>query len=223
MSVSHWPLLYSDAKQLLTSVLKPMLQWCKVCCINNPWDKHLLQTACIIYLLGSLRSWGDLLWEQPAMYWRVSVCVCGGGAAHWHGAAVFGQRGPLCVPSTLEQKPRRSGLRFKSNKLLQHFRDDIWRYQHAKSGRGWPIAQPTRPWELPLPRLLWGDLYQCRALKYHSSAPPTPLPPVYASLDPQTDWLTHNSLSLTSCYPFFFSFHTGLNTSNCVFSFTFLG
>lgn len=81
------------------------------------------------------------------------MCVCEDGGAHWHGAAVFGQRGPLCVPSTLEQKPRRSGLHFKSNKLLQHFRDDIWRYQHAKPGRGWPIALPTRPRELPLPPL----------------------------------------------------------------------
>lgn len=151
------------------------------------------------------------------MYWRVSVCVrLEGGRGEVPVSLCF-----LCVPSTLEQKPRHSGLRFKSNKLLQHFRDDIWRYQHAKPGRGWPTALPTQPWELPLPRLRWGDLYQCRALKYHGSAPPTPLPPVYASLDPQTDWLTHNSLSLTSCYPF--SFHTGLNASNCVFFFYFSG
>lgn len=97
---------------------------------------------------------------MPHWYWR------------WHRALLFGQRGPLCVPSAPEQEPRRSGRRFKSNKLLQHFRDGIWRYQHAEPGRGWPIALPTRPWELPLPRLCWGDLCQCRALKYHRSAPP---------------------------------------------------
>lgn len=112
--------------------------------------RYTFITNSLYYLsIRKVKKLWDLLWEEPAMCRRVSVCVCvrlgGGRGAHWHGAAAFGQRGPLCVPSILEQKPRLSGLRFKSNKLLQHFRDDIWRYQHAKPGRGWPTALLTRP------------------------------------------------------------------------------
>ena len=116
-------------------------------------------------------------------------CVRGWGGERtgMERGVVLGQRGPLCAPSTLEQEPRRSGLCFKSNKLHQHFRDDIWRYQHAKPRRGWPIALPTRPWELPLPCLRWGDLCQCRALKYHGSSPPPAS--VYTLHTPRlTDW-----------------------------------
>lgn len=200
ISVSHWPLFYSDAKQRLTFVLKPMLaivQWCKVCCINNPCNKHLSQTVCIIYL--SIRELKKL-WGIACCILENRVCECEARqGGHWHGAAVFGQRGPLCVPSTLEQEPRRSGLCFNSNKLLQHFRDDIWRYQHAKPGRGWPIALLTRPWELPLPRLCRGDLCHCRVLKYHSSAPSSSSCLFFHS---PPDWLNETPSSLTSYYPF---------------------
>lgn len=84
--------------------------------------------------------------------------------------------------------------------LLQHFRDGIWRYQHAKPGRGWPIALPTRPWELLLPRLRRGDLCQCRALKYHGSAflPSSCLHFTH----PQTDSMTQTHF--ITYYPFIF-------------------
>lgn len=131
--------------------------------------KYSSQTLCIIYLLGSLSNCRTCLGNSLLCTRR--SCVRGWTGGHWQKAIVFGQRGPLCVPSTLEQEPRHSGLCFKSNKLLQHFRDDIWRYQHAKPGRSWPIALLTRPWELPLPHLCRGDLCQYWALKYHSSAP----------------------------------------------------
>lgn len=74
--------------------------------------------------------------DYPALYCG-SVCVY---VRNWHGAAVFGQRGPLCVHSTPEQKPRSSGLRFKSNKLLRCFRDDIWRYQCGGAARGFVLT-----------------------------------------------------------------------------------
>lgn len=76
---------------------------------------------------------------------RVCVCVCGhrqeGEGALAGMVLVFSaKRAPLCVLSTLEQKPRYSGPCFKSNKLLRRFRDDIWRYRRAKPGRGGSAA-----------------------------------------------------------------------------------
>lgn len=123
---------------------------------------------------------------------------------------------PLCVPSALGQEPRRSGLRFKSNKLLQHFRDGIWRYQHAKPGRGWPIALPTRPWELLLPRLRRGDLCQCRALKYHGSAclPSSCLHFTH----PQTDSMTQTHF--ITYYPFIFILCRTTCSKGCFFKAT---
>lgn len=108
----------------------------KVCCTNNPQDKQLAPT---IYLSWSLRRCETSYGES----W-LCVCVCVGGTTGRRGRGLslawfwsFWPKGaPLCVASTLEQKPRYSGPCFKSNKLLQRFRDDIWRYQHAKPGRG---------------------------------------------------------------------------------------
>lgn len=78
------------------------------------------------------------MWKQLGE--KLAVRVCGhrrgrGLSLAWFGS--FWPKGaPLCVPSTPEQKPRYSGPSFKSNKLLQRFRDDIWRYGRAKPGRG---------------------------------------------------------------------------------------
>lgn len=63
ISVSHWPLSYSDVKQLLTPVLKPMQQWCNVCCINNPWDKHFITNSLYYLSIRELKKLWDLLWE----------------------------------------------------------------------------------------------------------------------------------------------------------------
>lgn len=167
-------------------------------CINNPRDKHLSQAACIISLLGSSRSCGTSLGNSLLCTGGL-VCLNATLALAWS-CGVWPKGPPFCVPSALGQEPRRSGLRFKSNKLLQHFRDGIWRYQHAKPGRGWPIALPTRPWELLLPRLRRGDLCQCRALKYHGSAflPSSCLHFTH----PQTDSMTQTHF--ITYYPFIF-------------------
>lgn len=75
--VSHWPLFYSDVKQLLTPVLKPVLQWCNVCCINNPWDKHFITNRLYYLSIRELKKLWDLLWEKTVVHWRVGVCVWG--------------------------------------------------------------------------------------------------------------------------------------------------
>lgn len=76
---------------------------------------------------------------------KLCVCVCGHGqeGALAGMVLVFLATPPThlhpptpWVLSTLEQEPRYSGPCFKSNKLVQRFTDDIWRYQHAKPGWG---------------------------------------------------------------------------------------
>lgn len=51
-----------------------MLQWCNVCCINNPRGKHFSQTAWIIYLLGSLRTCGTC--SGNSLLCTIHCCVC---------------------------------------------------------------------------------------------------------------------------------------------------
>lgn len=49
ISVSHWLLF----KLIFTAVVKLMiavLQWCNVCCINNPWDKHFYHKQPVLFI-----------------------------------------------------------------------------------------------------------------------------------------------------------------------------
>lgn len=110
----------------------------KACRTNNPQNKHLSPS---IYL-----SWG--LRRCESCFGNSCVCVCvatgrkgGGSSLAWFWSVWPKGPPPTLVLSTPEQKPRYSGRRFKSNKLLQRFRDDIWRYQHAEAGEG----RLTRP------------------------------------------------------------------------------
>lgn len=138
-------------------------------CINNPWDKHLSQTAYIIHLLGSIRSCGtcfgnSLLWTEGLVY--VCVCVCVLCVSKRHTATgmelqCLAKGAPSVFPLPWSRSQGVLGSVSRPINFSCISEMAFGGISMLSLGGAAPVAPPTRPWELPLPCLLWGDLFQC--------------------------------------------------------------